>query len=329
MTALPQGQLAPAASVSAPLSAANARSDFNIGYCGYRFNGEIGTYTVRFRHYDPTPGMCRWLERDPAGYQDGPSLYSYLGRSPVDAMDPYGLLSRHAFDPRDPNIRNEFLARNGISRFESYGVRNGNHEVQPAVRDGREGWYLRRYDDEGHLVESRWVFSDVIKLACHADWWVANNETEIQRRVAGALLNSYLEQAVGNLDTGAQVAGTVVLLAVPGPEDLIIAGAVAKLARAESIAARGAVSYLGDAGKRAPEFAADRLHEDEVLDRALDYLGPGYREASPGRYISKDGRRQFRYGAHETRNPVMHHAHFEALDDAGRVIENSRVEIYR
>ena len=91
MTALPQGQLAPAASVSAPLSAANARSDFNIGYCGYRFNGDIGAYTVRFRHYDPTPGMCRWLERDPAGYQDGPSLYSYLGRNPMAGTDPYGL----------------------------------------------------------------------------------------------------------------------------------------------------------------------------------------------------------------------------------------------
>ena len=84
-------RLAPAASVSAPLSAANARSDFNIGFCGYRFNGDIGAYTVRFRHYDPTPGMCRWLERDPAGYQDGPSLYSYLGRNPMAGTDPYGL----------------------------------------------------------------------------------------------------------------------------------------------------------------------------------------------------------------------------------------------
>jgi hypothetical protein len=46
---------------------------------------------VRFRHYDPTPGMCRWLERDPAGYQDGPSLYSYLGRNPMAGTDPYGL----------------------------------------------------------------------------------------------------------------------------------------------------------------------------------------------------------------------------------------------
>ena len=35
--------------------------------------------------------MCRWLERDPAGYQDGPSLYSYLGRNPMAGLDPWGL----------------------------------------------------------------------------------------------------------------------------------------------------------------------------------------------------------------------------------------------
>jgi hypothetical protein len=35
--------------------------------------------------------MARWLERDPAGYQDGPSLYSYLGRNPMAGTDPYGL----------------------------------------------------------------------------------------------------------------------------------------------------------------------------------------------------------------------------------------------
>jgi RHS repeat-associated protein len=84
---------APAADLA---RAANARSDFNIGFCGYRFNGDIGAYTVRFRHYDPTPGMCRWLERDPAGYQDGPSLYSYLGRNPMAGTDPYGLASDDA-----------------------------------------------------------------------------------------------------------------------------------------------------------------------------------------------------------------------------------------
>jgi RHS repeat-associated protein len=118
VTALPQGQLAQPGSPTQPAAgdlspsanlarAANARSDFNIGFSGYRFNGDIGAYTVRFRHYDPTPGMCRWLERDPAGYQDGPSLYSYLGRNPMAGTDPWGLwLERpDELDRSDPYIR--------------------------------------------------------------------------------------------------------------------------------------------------------------------------------------------------------------------------------
>jgi hypothetical protein len=42
--------------------------------------------------------MCRWLERDPAGYQDGPSLYSYLGRNPMAGTDPYGLFFGEYWD---------------------------------------------------------------------------------------------------------------------------------------------------------------------------------------------------------------------------------------
>jgi RHS repeat-associated protein len=81
-------------------------SELTVGFCGYRFNPEIGAYTVRFRHYDPTPGMARWLERDPAGYVDGPSLYAYLGRSPVDGVDPLGLAERwHHIIPKEERIR--------------------------------------------------------------------------------------------------------------------------------------------------------------------------------------------------------------------------------
>ena len=102
----------------------------------------------------------------------------------------------------------------------------------------------------------------------------------------------------------------------------------ADAAKAATKAPRGAAAPVRRLG-RAPEFPAGRLHEDVVLDRAIDYLGPGYRELSPGRYVSADGLRQFRYGAHEVRNPANHHAHFEALDQFGRVIENSVVEIFR
>lgn len=78
---------------------------------------------------------------------------------------------------------------------------------------------------------------------------------------------------------------------------------------------------------RAPELEGGRISEDGFLDSALDYLGPGYREVSPGRYVSADGMRQVRYGSHETRG-ARHHGHFEAYDTpGGRVIENTVVDI--
>jgi RHS repeat-associated protein len=77
---------------------------------------------------------------------------------------------------------------------------------------------------------------------------------------------------------------------------------------------------------KAPEFPSGQISESGVLRQAQNYLGPGYKEVSPGRYVSADGTRQFRYGAHETRNSANHHAHFESLED-GRVTENAVVKI--
>src|SRR6185503_5361489 len=48
-----------------------------------------GSYTARFRWYDPVLG--RWLSRDPAGYKDGMSLYAYVGGNPLLMVDPLGL----------------------------------------------------------------------------------------------------------------------------------------------------------------------------------------------------------------------------------------------
>jgi RHS repeat-associated protein len=58
-------------------------------YCGYRWDGETGLYHVRHRMYHATLG--RWIQRDPAGYQDGPSLYEYGGSKPLETRDPEGL----------------------------------------------------------------------------------------------------------------------------------------------------------------------------------------------------------------------------------------------
>ncbi|GGY44587.1 RHS repeat-associated core domain-containing protein [Parvularcula lutaonensis] len=104
----------------------------------------------------------------------------------------------------------------------------------------------------------------------------------------------------------------------------------------------GFVPLVGDAGKaalkhgdevagalrggRAPEFDGGEITESGFLDKPTEYLGEGYSEASPGRYVSSDGTRQVRYRSHETRNPNNHHGHFESVEN-GRVTENTSVKI--
>ncbi|MCZ6851746.1 MAG: RHS repeat-associated core domain-containing protein, partial [Planctomycetota bacterium] len=56
---------------------------------GYVFNAETLQYHVRHRCYSPTLG--RWLERDPAGYFLGMSLYVYVRSGPLRFVDPWGL----------------------------------------------------------------------------------------------------------------------------------------------------------------------------------------------------------------------------------------------
>jgi len=70
---------------------ADGKSDYAnaILYCGYRFDTETGLYHVRWRVYHPTLG--RWLQRDPAGYEDGTHLYAYVYNAPISLLDPSGL----------------------------------------------------------------------------------------------------------------------------------------------------------------------------------------------------------------------------------------------
>src|ERR1700712_1674290 len=53
--------------------------------------GELdpGLYYYKARFYDPAIG--RFLQTDPAGTQDDPNLYAYVGNNPVNRVDPTGL----------------------------------------------------------------------------------------------------------------------------------------------------------------------------------------------------------------------------------------------
>lgn len=60
-----------------------------IGYAGYVWDPVAELWMVRNRVYDP--GAGRWLQRDPAGYVDGMSLYTYARGNPIAMLDPTGL----------------------------------------------------------------------------------------------------------------------------------------------------------------------------------------------------------------------------------------------
>jgi RHS repeat-associated protein len=61
---------------------------------GYAFTGrewdpEASLHYYRARYYDPKIG--RFISEDPAGFSDGPNMYTYVLNRPVDLVDPSGL----------------------------------------------------------------------------------------------------------------------------------------------------------------------------------------------------------------------------------------------
>jgi RHS repeat-associated protein len=50
-----------------------------------------GMYDYGFRFY--SPGLGRWINRDPIREQGGANMYAFSGNTPLNAMDAHGLLT--------------------------------------------------------------------------------------------------------------------------------------------------------------------------------------------------------------------------------------------
>jgi RHS repeat-associated protein len=68
----------------------------------YRFSSKevqphSGLYYYGFRFYDPS--LQRWLNQDPLGERGGMNLYGFVGNSPLNRVDPFGLSAESAGIP--------------------------------------------------------------------------------------------------------------------------------------------------------------------------------------------------------------------------------------
>jgi RHS repeat-associated protein len=74
--------------------------------CRFKFSSkelESGCGLVYYGYRFYSPGMSRWLNRDPIGEAGGVNLYQFVGNVPTSALDPLGLASG-TNDPKYPVV---------------------------------------------------------------------------------------------------------------------------------------------------------------------------------------------------------------------------------
>jgi RHS repeat-associated protein len=120
-----------------PLQTTPPVTDF--GYAGMFLHAASGLYLTTYRAYDPYSG--RWLSRDPAEELDGGiNLYGYVGESPVNEIDPWGLQellmdSPPIYDPDIDNNPSPFMPSDPYSPESTSGRQSGMRDNYGLNRD--------------------------------------------------------------------------------------------------------------------------------------------------------------------------------------------------
>jgi RHS repeat-associated protein len=199
-------------------SQSNPTASMRFGYTGREFDEETGQYYYRARYYDAAVG--EFISEDPIGFNGGDAnLYRYVGNSPINRIDPSGLLTLYQGNPLidglsagNPGIRQVLNLVPAIKSF--------NFKIQvdagESFAQSAQQWYVQRYVDAntpswqkplyftGGLFASLWTpcNSDATTAVLTTAWGTAkpaanttlNDVRGFLRRLKGA----------GNLDDAAR-----------------------------------------------------------------------------------------------------------------------------
>ena len=166
----PQGSVVAATNAAGASIATNTYDEYgipaatNLGrfqYTGQAWMPELGLYHYKARAYSPTLG--RFLQTDPAGYDDGLNWYAYVGNDPMNKADPTGTLALQDLDMSLERVgsEGEFLlaARKGGKQpkgerkrtAKASGTPNPFKKIKPD--EDRPGWV--KYKDQNGKSKSR------------------------------------------------------------------------------------------------------------------------------------------------------------------------------
>jgi hypothetical protein len=266
---------------------------------------------MRARYYNPY--LMRFINADPMGFSGGMNWYSYAGNSPLMFVDIGGLC------PSTTEKKGWFeSAWSSVKR-----------ETKGAI-----GPYIDGANNLGVGLERTWAAVWTAPIAIYhglsvSEWWEVGNSVtaghENPALKAGWYRENLLTEGIkAGIEVGSMFVGGGLSSVGKVGNFAGKAGTTATTVAAKSTTAASTVTKVSG---RAPEFVGGKVGQSGFLRAAEQYLGHGYKEISSGRYVSADGLRQVRFGAHEVKSSQLH-GHFEAYDKVGgRIIENTRVNI--
>jgi RHS repeat-associated protein len=106
-----------------------------FAWTGQRYDANVQLY--HFRHRTYAPHLGRWLQRDPAGYEDGVNLYEYVLSNPATLFDPFGLEPPNRFRRAQAEIKRFRAFQKKVNNGEFWNLEGERAPILPDIPQRR------------------------------------------------------------------------------------------------------------------------------------------------------------------------------------------------